>query len=396
MASTTSRERSTDVLAAESVYPQWFSAFMADRAVRKPSPHTAKAYRQDFAAIANLLVSDRGQMADLTPADITKDAMRAAFAAYAETREPATIRRCWSTWNTLCAFLQTSERMKSNPMPAVGRPKLPRSLPKGLSAETVAGLLKAIDSDGGSRRRSEWPERDRALLLTGVLAGLRADELIGANVGDIRIADGGGVIHVRGKGNKDRRIPVEQSLLEVLECYLDSRAARFAVNMNGRAASTGMAAWPVTAALFVGSDGERITRGVLQYRLLRAFKKADLDDQRPRGALVHGLRHTYATELANSNVSVYALMKLLGHESIATSQRYVDGAGTENRKAAALNPLYGLIHQSRESSSNGPPSGSRIRSSLTVATAKVLLDNQIAARTGCALPRPGQTDAVES
>jgi site-specific recombinase XerD len=344
MASTTSRGRSTDVLVAESVYPQWFSAFMADRAVRKPSPHTAKAYRQDFAAIAKLLASDRGQVADLTPADITQDAMRAAFAAYAETREPATIRRCWSTWNTLCAFLQTSEHMKSNPMPAVGRPKLPRSLPKGLGAETVAGLLKAIDSDGGSRRRSDWPERDRALLLTGVLAGLRADELIGANVGDVRIADGGGVIHVRGKGNKDRRIPVEQSLLEVLECYLDSRTARFAASMNGRAASAGMAAWPVTAALFIGSDGERITRGVLQYRVLRAFKKADLDDQRPRGALVHGLRHTYATELANSNVSVYALMKLLGHESIATSQRYVDGAGTENRKAAALNPLYGLIH----------------------------------------------------
>jgi site-specific recombinase XerD len=107
------------------------------------------------------------------------------------------------------------------------------------------------------------------------------------------------------------------------------------------------AAWPPTAALFVGSDGERITRGALQYRVLRAFKKAGLNDQRARGALVHGLRHTYATELANSNVSVYALMKLLGHESIATSQRYVDGAGVENRNAAALNPLYGLIEHSR-------------------------------------------------
>lgn len=58
---------------------------------------------------------------------------------------------------------------------------------------------------------------------------------------------------------------------------------------------------------------------------------------------MHGLRHTYATELANCDVSVYALMKLLGHESIATSQRYVDGAGTDNRAAAALNPLYGLL-----------------------------------------------------
>jgi integrase/recombinase XerC len=61
---------------------------------------------------------------------------------------------------------------------------------------------------------------------------------------------------------------------------------------------------------------------------------------------VHGFRHTFATELTNGNVSVYALMKLLGHESMVTSQRYVDGAGTQNRAAAAQNPLYGLIERS--------------------------------------------------
>jgi site-specific recombinase XerC len=342
-------KKSTDVSVTAMVYPPWFSAFLADRAVRKPSPHTAKAYRQDFAAIAELLTRDPAQIAHLTPADITRDAIRAAFAAYAETHEPATIRRCWSTWNTLCAFLQSSDRITSNPMSMVGRPKMPKSLPKALSADTVAALLAAIDSDGGSQRRSDWPERDRALVLTGVLAGLRADELIGANIGDIRMTDDGGVIHVRGKGNKDRRIPVEQSLLDVLERYLGSRAARFGVNANGRAVDAGFAAWPPGAALFVGGDGERITRGALQYRVLRAFQRAGLNDQRARGALVHGLRHTYATELANSNVSVYALMKLLGHESIATSQRYVDGAGIENRKAAALNPLYGLIRPPRQS-----------------------------------------------
>ena len=62
-----------------------------------------------------------------------------------------------------------------------------------------------------------------------------------------------------------------------------------------------------------------------------------------RGVLVHGLRHTYATELANSEVSVYTLMKLLGHESMATSQRYVVGAARETRTAAAQNPLYGVM-----------------------------------------------------
>ena len=66
-----------------------------------------------------------------------------------------------------------------------------------------------------------------------------------------------------------------------------------------------------------------------------------------RGALVHGLRHTFATELANSDVSVYTLMKLLGHESMVTAQRYVTAAGTETRAAAAQNRLYRLLTEGR-------------------------------------------------
>ncbi len=340
----TSRRSDDDAPLPEPGFPRWFSAFLADRTVRKPSPHTAKAYRHDFAAIAELLAGDRARIGELTPAAITKEAMGAAFAAYADNHEPASIRRCWSTWNTLCVFLYTDGFIQANPMPLIGRPKVPKSLPKGLGAETVSGLLAAIDADSGSQRRSHWPERDAALVLTAVLAGLRADELLRANVGDIRTTtEGGGVIHVRGKGNKDRRIPVEEGLIKVLECYLDSRAVRFPADTKRRGPSVGLGAWPVTAALFVGRDGDRITRGVLQYWVLRAFKKAGLNSQRARGALVHGLRHTYATELANCDVSVYVLMKLLGHESMVTSQRYVDGAGADNRAAAARNPLYDLL-----------------------------------------------------
>lgn len=103
-----------------------------------------------------------------------------------------------------------------------------------------------------------------------------------------------------------------------------------------------MAPVQCTAPLFVGSDGDRITRGTLQYRVLRAFHLAGIDAERSRGALVHGLRHTFATELANAGVSVYSLMKLLGHESMVASQRYVSAAGTETRTAAAQNRLYSL------------------------------------------------------
>jgi integrase len=72
----------------------------------------------------------------------------------------------------------------------------------------------------------------------------------------------------------------------------------------------GIGRWPSAAPLFVGAEGERITRGTLQYRVPRAFRRAGIDADRARGALVHGLRHTFATELANADVNVYTLMKL--------------------------------------------------------------------------------------
>jgi integrase/recombinase XerC len=321
--------------------PNWFADFLMDRATRKPSAHTLKAYRHDFTAVADLLTS--GRPADVALTDITKDTMRAAFAAYASTHEPASIRRCWSTWNVVCDFLYTAELIPANPMPFVGRPKAAKTLPRSLPQAAVAALLEVVDRDHESTRRTDWPERDLALMLTGLLAGLRADELHRADVGDIRTGtDGGAVIHVRGKGSKDRAVPIEADLLSVIEDYLDSRASRFPATLKS-SAGKGLSRWPANAPLFVGRDGQRITRGTIQSRVRRAFRRAGPDAQPVRGALVHGLRHTYATELANSEASVYALMKLLGHESMATSQRYVAGAARETRAAAAQNPLYDVI-----------------------------------------------------
>ena len=157
--------------------------------------------------------------------------------------------------------------------------------------------------------------------------------------------EGAGVIHVRGKGGKDRTVPIEAELVAVIERYLDSRAARFPSTARRAAGSSGLALWPAHSPLFVGRDGDRITRGTLQSRIKRAFHRAGPDAQPVPGALVHGLRHTYATELAENEVSVYTLMKLLGHESMATSQRYVSAAGSETRSAAARNPLYGIVSE---------------------------------------------------
>jgi site-specific recombinase XerD len=314
-----------------------------------------KAYRQDFIAIATLVAG--GDPSRLAVTDITTDTMRTAFAGYAQAHEAASIRRCWSTWNVLCTFLYTGEQLAANPMQLVGRPKLAKPLPKALPRTAVEALLETAAQDQGSKRQTFWAERDLAIILTALLAGLRADELRQADVGDIRTTDdGSAVIHVKGKGGKDRSVPIEAELLSVIEAYLDSRAIRFPGDTKRKADGGGSALsrWPGRSPLFVGRDGERITRGTLQSRIKRAFKRAGPEAQPVPGALIHGLRHTYATELASSDVSVYTLMKLLGHESMTTSQRYVTAAGTETRSAAARNGLYALIpdgvkHADRES-----------------------------------------------
>src|SRR5436190_4616018 len=102
-------------------------------------------------------------------------------------------------------------------------------------------------ADPEPRRRTDWMQRDRALILTALLAGLSADELVRANVGDLRRSDDGAVIHVRGKGGKDRRIPIEPALVDILERYLDSRAARFPAAAKRRSSpGGGLTAWPTT------------------------------------------------------------------------------------------------------------------------------------------------------
>ena len=241
----------TDALEAEP-FADWFTAFLHDRQTRKPSAHTMKAYRQDFAAIASLITD--GNPARMDVVDTTKGSMRAAFSTYAQDHEAASIRRCWSTWNVLCTFLYTGEQLAANPMQRVGRPKLAKALPKALPRTAVEVLLETVAQDHDSKRQTDWAERDLAIILTAQLAGLRSEELRQANIGDIRTTDdGAAVIHVKGKGGKERGVPIESDLLAVIETYLDSRAIRFPDAEKRRAAAgSGLARWSARSPLFVG------------------------------------------------------------------------------------------------------------------------------------------------
>ena len=223
----------------------WFGDFLASRGSAKRSPHTLIAWRQDVTAIATLITAGRPQL--LAPADITRRSLQQAFAAYAATRAHSTVQRCWATWNAVCGYLHLEDLIPDNPMPHVARPRVDTdATPKALPGDTVAALVGAVSAPP-KHRATDWDERDLAIVMTGLLTGLRSAELCAVNIGDVwRTDDGAGAVRVRhGKGNKERVVPIEAALLAVIDDYLDSRATRFP---RPRQRGRGLAGWPHSAA----------------------------------------------------------------------------------------------------------------------------------------------------
>jgi site-specific recombinase XerC len=159
--------------------------------------------------------------------------MPTAFAAYARSRSrvgPSLL----ATWNLLCTLLYTSEQLTANPMQLIGRPKLAQPLPKALPQVPSKHSCRPLLGTESPKRQTDWAQRDLALVLTAIVAGLRADELRQCDIGDIRTTDHrGAVTHVKAKGEQ-RSVPLEAELLSVIETYLESRATRFLVRRKAK------------------------------------------------------------------------------------------------------------------------------------------------------------------
>jgi integrase/recombinase XerC len=306
--------------------------FFLARMPRKDSPHTTVAYRRDLAAIRALAADQLGvDPAALRLDQLTMPVLRSAFAHYSQSRAKTSISRAWSTWNQFFAFCVSDGRVAGNPMAGVARPRLPRRAPKPLRGEdTPERLLAAVA--GRRDGRDPWPERDLAVLATLLLTGVRSAELLGLSLNSLVGPAGDRRLHVVGKGGKSRSVPVEKPLEAVLESYLTSRRRRFPAGRLNPA-----------APLFIDRRGEPLQRGGLQYLVRTNLRSAGLNDRRATGALVHALRHTYATRLAEDGASASEIMALLGHVSITTSQSYIDATAREQRAAAGANRTYQVV-----------------------------------------------------
>lgn len=298
---------------------------------RKFSAHTTAAYVSDLNAISALLANAAG-VTDLGVEHLTGRLLRAAFADFADTHATASIARAWSTWNGFMNFLVADDVLPGNPMAAVYRPKPPKGVPKPLHGnETPAVLLSSVTRPRVNAR-NPWPQRDLAVLAVLLLAGLRSSELLSLTMASIAGRPGERRISVNGKGGKRRYIPIEDSLQTVIDDYLRTRRERLPdEHITG------------SSALFVDHRGNALKRGGLTYLVDTSLRSAGVGDRRSPGAMVHALRHTFATQLAENGASATEIKELLGHASLATSQIYIDSTAQQQRQSAATNPIYGAL-----------------------------------------------------
>ncbi|WP_415647110.1 tyrosine-type recombinase/integrase [Stackebrandtia soli] len=261
--------------------------------------------------------------------------MRRAFAGFSASRAKSSISRAWSVWNSFFAFCVSEGVVAGNPMSGVVRPRPGDRLPKPLRGEDTAERLLVAVASGARRSRFPWPQRDLAVVAVLLLTGVRSSELLALRVCDVVGADGELRLMVRGgKGDRDRVVPVERPLELVVESYVASRRDRLGV-------------WPlpVESALFVDHRGSGLTRNQLQYLVRQCYRGAGVSDAVERGALVHALRHTFATRLGQAGASAVEVMELLGHRSLAASQGYIRVTGRELREAVGSNPVYGSVRR---------------------------------------------------
>ncbi|RCV48167.1 tyrosine-type recombinase/integrase [Marinitenerispora sediminis] len=308
--------------------------YLVARRPAKPSPHTLAAYQRDLTAVLRCAAAaERCAVRDLRLADLSGGLLRRAFADFATDRAASSVTRAWSTWNQFFGFLVAEGLVPGNPMPAVDRPRLKPRQPKPLMGEdTPERLLEALAA-GCRKARDPWPERDLAVLALALLTGLRSAELLSLRLESLSGRPGERRIRVVGKGDKTRSLPIEEPLEALIEEYLRTRRHRFGAPLRG------------ADPLLVDNRGAALRRGGLQYLVKQCYRHAGVHDRVAKGTLVHALRHTFATRLAEDGASVTEIMRLLGHSSITSSQSYIDVTAAAQREAARSNRTYGVLRK---------------------------------------------------
>ena len=282
---------------------------------RGASEHTFRAYARELRGFAGFLdkrmgaagsveavghLDIRAYLQVLYERGLTKASVARALAAV----------RSWFKW------LARQGRVERNPAALVSTPKLPKYLPRVPSMEALNGVLNSLgkakaDSGEGDEATAVWPERDRVIFELLYGCGIRNSELVGVDLGDVKWRDE--VVLVRGKGKKERYVPLGDEAAAAIREYLPERERRL------QAAGKGLL---VIAGPLLTNARMRGTCRLTTRSVGRMVKAVALRRGLPADVHPHTLRHAFGTHMLEEGADLRAIQEMLGHERLSTTQRY--------------------------------------------------------------------------
>jgi integrase/recombinase XerC len=271
---------------------------------RGASPETVRSYRSDLQQLASFLRHKEPPPGLIVVDRITTEQLRSYLHSLDRKGEKASsLARKLACLRSFYRFLIRDGLSLQNPAEEIRSPKLPKLLPRILTKDDANALM---EFPTGS---SPLSLRDRALLETLYSTGARVSEVVGMNLGDYDQADG--LVHLRGKGRKERVVPIGDVAIQAIREYRDSLRP------------SALRRQP-SAPLFLNHRGGRLTaRSVARIVTHHSSRLAS-------GAVSpHALRHSYATHLLDEGADLRSIQEMLGHASLSTTQKYTHLAGDQ-------------------------------------------------------------------
>jgi integrase/recombinase XerD len=260
------------------------------------TPLTVAAYRSDLIQLAEFLAARRRELKQARREDI-RAFMSQLFANGVKDRSVA---RKLSTLRHFYKYLLLDRIIKQDPTLEIDSPKQWKVLPKSLAASEIDAMMEAAGQAGDSKLSAALAQRDQTMLEVFYAGGMRVSEIINVKLEDMKLELG--YILVRGKGDKERIVPIGKAAQERISAYLaDSRGTL----LNGK----------ISSMLFVRRGGGKLSR----QRVWQMVKDASAS---VRHASPHMLRHSCATHMVENGADLRTVQTILGHADISTSQIY--------------------------------------------------------------------------
>jgi integrase/recombinase XerD len=282
------------------------------------APSTSVAYATDLSQFAEFLGKDGRALLAARHNDV-REFVRQLFSHLVDGRSVA---RKLSALRQFYRFLLLDKKIESDPTLNIESPKQWKVLPKALARDEMETMLAApLARRNGGRNTQDFAAlaiRDHAMLEVFYAGALRVSEIVNAKLEDLKIE--AGYMLVRGKGDKERVVPLGKSAQDALSEYLKQSRPELAAGKRSealRGASTGNAAFfKNSPLLFIARGGRKLTRQRI-WQMVRAASTAS-----GRAASPHMLRHSCATHMVENGADLRTVQTILGHADISTTQVY--------------------------------------------------------------------------